>query len=42
MTPALETRNLTVAYDTRPVLLGITLAVERGQVIGVIGPNGAG
>lgn len=39
---AIEVASLSVAYDTRPVLLGLTLAVERGEVVGVVGPNGAG
>ncbi|MDR7555124.1 MAG: metal ABC transporter ATP-binding protein [Armatimonadota bacterium] len=42
MTPAVEVHNLSVAYDTRPVLLGVSLTVQRGEVVGVIGPNGAG
>lgn len=40
--PAIEVRNLSVAYDTRPVLLGITVDVQPGEVVGVVGPNGAG
>ncbi len=40
--PAVEVHNLSVAYDTRPVLLGVSLEVQPGEVIGVVGPNGAG
>ena len=42
MTPAIEIHNLSVSYDTKPVLLGITMTVECGQVVGLVGPNGAG
>ena len=38
----LETHDLTVAYDKRPVLYGIDVQVPEGQLVGVIGPNGAG
>lgn len=40
--PAIEVSGLSVAYHTRPVLLGISAAIRRGEVVGVIGPNGAG
>ncbi|CAN5439332.1 manganese ABC transporter ATP-binding protein MntB [soil metagenome] len=39
---ALEVHDLSVAYDRRPVLYGIDLAVPEGKLVGVIGPNGAG
>ncbi|MBX3744327.1 MAG: metal ABC transporter ATP-binding protein [Verrucomicrobiae bacterium] len=42
MTPALEIHDLTVAYQGRPVLWGIDVAVEAGRLVGIIGPNGAG
>jgi manganese/zinc/iron transport system ATP- binding protein len=35
-------RNITVAYDRHVVLRGVSADIERGQVIGVIGPNGGG
>ena len=35
-------RDLTVAYDRRLVLQGVSADIARGQVIGVIGPNGGG
>jgi manganese/zinc/iron transport system ATP- binding protein len=42
VTPAVDVHNLSVAYDTRPVLLGISAAIARGEVVGIVGPNGAG
>jgi manganese/zinc/iron transport system ATP- binding protein len=39
---SLELRDVTVAYDRRVVLRGVSAHIERGQVIGVIGPNGGG
>lgn len=35
-------RDLTVAYQRRVVLKGVQADIRRGQVIGVIGPNGGG
>ena len=35
-------RDVTVAYDRHVVLRGVSADIERGQVIGVIGPNGGG
>ena len=37
-----DLRSVTVAFDQDPVLLGVDLAVFRGERVGVIGPNGAG
>jgi len=34
--------DVTVAYDRHVVLRGVSAHIERGQVIGVIGPNGGG
>jgi len=42
MTAAIEVWNASVSYDTKPVLLGVTLTIERGQLVGLVGPNGAG
>ncbi len=41
-TPALEVRDLTVAFGGNQVLDGVSLAAARGEVVGIIGPNGAG
>jgi ATP-binding cassette subfamily F protein 3 len=35
-------RQLTKAFDGRPVLTGVTLDIHRGERIGLLGPNGAG
>ncbi len=37
-----EFRNLTFAYNGRPVLDGISAAVEPGQMLALVGPTGAG
>jgi manganese/zinc/iron transport system ATP- binding protein len=42
MIPALELRNLTVAYHHRPVIYDIDVQVSQGSLVGIIGPNGAG
>ncbi|MAY83428.1 MAG: manganese ABC transporter ATP-binding protein [Flavobacteriales bacterium] len=39
---ALETHNLTVSYNRRPVLWNIDFELPAGQIIGIIGPNGSG
>jgi len=38
----LEVHDLTVAYQKKPVLWGVDLAVPRGKLVGIVGPNGAG
>ena len=40
--PALELRDVTVAYDALRAVDGVTLAVPVGQRRAIIGPNGAG
>ncbi|MGI9022523.1 MAG: ABC transporter ATP-binding protein, partial [Acidimicrobiales bacterium] len=42
MTPALEVRDLSVAFGRTEVVRAVSLAVDPGQVVGVVGPNGAG
>jgi manganese/iron transport system ATP-binding protein len=39
---AIEARDLGVAYDRRPVLEGVTFAVPRASMVGIVGPNGGG
>jgi len=34
--------NLSIGYDRRPVLSGISLSIERGNFIGLLGTNGSG
>ena len=39
---AVETRDLTKKYGDFTALDGLSLSVDRGQILGFIGPNGAG
>jgi ABC-2 type transport system ATP-binding protein len=41
-TAVIEVRGLRKNYYGRPVLDGVDLAVERGEVFAILGPNGAG
>ncbi len=40
--PALETHDLSVAYQKKPVLYGVDLEIPEGKLVGIVGPNGAG
>ena len=40
--PALEVRDLTVAYATKPVLWDVNFSAPAGATIAIVGPNGAG
>lgn len=40
--PAVETRNLTKKYGDVVALDGLDLTVERGELYGLLGPNGSG
>src|SRR5919198_1820925 len=40
--PVVETRQLTKKYGRVVALDGLTMSVERGQILGFVGPNGAG
>lgn len=42
MNPILECRNLTKCYDNKIALNSINLSLERGKIIGLLGPNGSG
>ena len=42
MSPILAVRDLEVNYGTIPALHGITLEVEKGEIVTLIGANGAG
>jgi zinc transport system ATP-binding protein len=42
MTPLVELRSVAFNYESIPVLEDITLAVECGDFLGIIGPNGGG
>ncbi len=39
---ALQVENLSKSYKKTPVVRGISLKVEKGQIVGLLGPNGAG
>ena len=41
-TVRLEVLDVTFAYESEPVLDGVTLEVGRGEVLGIVGPNGSG
>lgn len=40
--PAIELRSVNHTYDTEPVLRDIDLTIERGEIFGFLGHNGAG
>lgn len=42
MNPAIEISDLSKSYGNQTALDGISLAVERGELFGLIGPDGAG
>lgn len=42
MSPALAVRDLTTGYGGAPVLHGLTLDVEPGTLVALVGANGAG
>jgi len=39
---AIEVKNLTVSYGSKPALLDVNINIAQGQLIGIIGPNGSG
>lgn len=40
--PALEVHNLTVTYESRPVVWNVDYQLPEGVMAGIIGPNGSG
>ena len=39
---SLTVENLGKRYEGRPVVRGVSLSIQRGEVVGLLGPNGAG
>ncbi len=42
MSAMLEVKNIHCAYDSVPVIHGISLEVNEGELVAIIGANGAG
>ena len=42
MSALLEISNLSKSYDRGPVLHDISLTVDSGRIVGIVGPNGCG
>ncbi|MEG0133142.1 MAG: ABC transporter ATP-binding protein [Clostridium sp.] len=42
MLPVLEVKNLTKTFGRKHVLNGVNLSLEKGKVLGILGPNGQG
>jgi len=40
--PLIECRNLAVGYDNKPVLEGIDLTIEAGEIVALLGGSGCG
>jgi len=40
--PVIEVTDLRKSYGGRPVVDGVSFAVEEGEIFGILGPNGAG
>ncbi|HMM00613.1 MAG TPA: metal ABC transporter ATP-binding protein [Bacilli bacterium] len=35
-------KNLTLAYDLKPVVFDLSFSIQKGMMVAIIGPNGAG
>ena len=42
MEKILEIENLNKRYFTKKALEGVNLSVEKGRILGLMGPNGSG
>jgi iron complex transport system ATP-binding protein len=42
MRGAIDVHDLHFSYSDAPILNGLTLSVDRGEMVGVLGPNGSG
>lgn len=40
--PLLDATNLSFSYGDQPVLRGVSVSLEKGEVVALIGPNGSG
>ncbi len=40
--PVIQFSNVTIAYQNKPALQDVTLAIQEGEFLGIIGPNGSG
>lgn len=40
--PAIEVEHLTVSYGPKPALLDVSVRIDSGLLVGIIGPNGGG
>ncbi len=40
--PAVEVEHLTVSYGPKPALLDVSVRIDSGLLVGIIGPNGGG
>ncbi len=42
MSPSIEFLDVRKRYGAQPVLRGVSFAVQRGEILGLLGPNGCG
>ena len=42
MSPSVEFLDVYKSYGSQPVLRGVGFAVQRGEILGLLGPNGCG
>ena len=42
MSPSIEFLDVRKSYGAQPVLRGVSFAVQRGEILGLLGPNGCG
>ena len=40
--PILECKGLVKKYENKEALKGINLTLEKGKIVGLLGPNGSG